>query len=223
MSLHFGAATSFNTSGDAYSLSAANVDVPPEQAINVELGARFESADGNFSTRVAVFRSTKLHVRNTDPLVDLVTLSGKRHAAGFEIDLAGRLTPQWEVFGSYMWIPVATIDVGAPGAEGRGTRPSLTLVHSGTVWTTYQWSPTLRVGGGLNLRGAQQPSRNPGFHAPRFVTGDLMVEYPAIRDRLKLKIHLTNVVDKLYGDQLYTGHSIPGPERLLQLPMGYRF
>jgi catecholate siderophore receptor len=35
------------------------------------------------------FRSTKLHERNTDPLVNLVTLSGKRHVAGFELDLAG--------------------------------------------------------------------------------------------------------------------------------------
>ena len=40
-----------------------------------------------------VVRSTKLHERNTDPLVDLVTLSGKRHVAGLEVDFAGRLTP----------------------------------------------------------------------------------------------------------------------------------
>jgi hypothetical protein len=49
---HLSAATSFNTSGEAYSLSAANVDIPPEQSINLELGAKIDSADGNFTTRL---------------------------------------------------------------------------------------------------------------------------------------------------------------------------
>jgi catecholate siderophore receptor len=75
-SYHFSAATSFNTSGDAYSLSANNVNTPPEQSINLELGAKLDSADKRTTTRLALFHSSKLHERNTDPLVDLVTLSG---------------------------------------------------------------------------------------------------------------------------------------------------
>jgi catecholate siderophore receptor len=223
MSFHLGAATSFNTSGDSYSLSANNVDVPPEQAINVELGGRIDSAGGNFTTRFAIFRTTKLHERNTDPLVNLVTLSGKRHAAGLELDLTGRLTPEWEVFGSYMWIPVANIDEGVEGAEGKGTRPSLTPVHSGTIWSTYQVTQKLRLGGGLNARSSQQPNRNPGFYVPRFITADLMAEYHVIKDKLFFKANLSNVTDKLYGDQLYTGHYIPGAGRMLQVTGSYKF
>lgn len=52
-SYHFSAATSFNTSGDAYSLSANNVEFPPEQSINLELGAKLDSADKRFTTRLA--------------------------------------------------------------------------------------------------------------------------------------------------------------------------
>ena len=37
-SFHLMGATSFNTSGDAYSLSAANQNIPPEKSVNVELG-----------------------------------------------------------------------------------------------------------------------------------------------------------------------------------------
>ncbi len=223
MSFHFSAATSFNTSGDAYSLSAANVDIPPEQAINLELGARLDSADGNFTTRLAVFRATKLHERNTDPLVNLVTLSGKRHVAGFELDLTGRLTPLWEVFGSYMWLPVANIDIGVAGSEGQGTRPSLTPRHSGTIWSTYQVTQALRLGAGLNARSGQTPLRNPGFEVPRFVTADLMAEYQAIYNKLIFKANLSNVTDKLYADQLYTNHYIPGAGRLLQVTGTYKF
>jgi catecholate siderophore receptor len=89
-SFHASAGTSFNTSGDAYSLGASNVDTPPEKSINLEIGARLDSADKRFTTRLAVFRSTKLNERNTDPDLPVVTLSGKRHVAGFEADVAGR-------------------------------------------------------------------------------------------------------------------------------------
>lgn len=37
---------------------------------------------------------------------------GRRHAVGVELDIAGRITPAWEVYGSYAWIPVAKIDQG---------------------------------------------------------------------------------------------------------------
>jgi len=223
LSFHLSGATSFNTSGDAYSLSAGNADVPPEQSINLELGARIESADGQWSLRTAAFRSTKLHERNTDPDSQLVTLSGRRHVAGLEVDVAGRLTPQWEVFASYMWMPVAKIDEGVAGSEGVGTRPSLTPRHSGTVWSTYQLTPRWRVGGGLNARSSQTPNRNPGWSAPRFVTADLMAEVVVVPERFTLKANLSNVTNKLYAESLYTGHYIPGAGRLLMLTGSVKF
>ncbi|MFY9511245.1 MAG: TonB-dependent siderophore receptor [Rubrivivax sp.] len=224
MSFHFSAATSFNTSGDAYSLSASNVDIPPEQSINLELGAKIDSADGKLTSRFAVFRSTKLHERNTDPLVNLVTLSGKRHVAGAEVDFSGKPLPGWEVYGSYMWMPVAVIDEAAEGAEGKGTRPSLTPRHSGTIWSTYQLTPRWRFGGGLNARSSQTPNRNPaGVVIPKFITGDLMAEYTFIRDVFIVKANLTNVTNKLYADSLYTTHYIPGAGRLLQVTGSYKF
>jgi catecholate siderophore receptor len=172
---------------------------------------------------MAVFRTTKLHERNTDPLVNLVTLSGKRHVAGAELDLTGRLTPEWEVFGSYMWLPVAVIDEGVPGSEGEGTRPSLTPKHSGTIWTTYKLSPKWRVGGGLNARSSQTPIRNPGFAVPKYITADLMAEWEPVQDRVTFKANLNNVTDKLYADQLYTGHYIPGPGRTLYVTGSFKF
>jgi catecholate siderophore receptor len=224
-SYHFSAGTSFNTSGDAYSLSEQNVNTPPEQSINIELGTKLDSADKRFSTRMAIFRATKLHERNNDPDRDVAVLTGKRHVAGFEIDIAGRLTPKWEVFGSYMWLPIAKVDqavnVATPG-EREGDRPALTPVHSGTVWSTYQLTPRLRLGAGLNFRGKQKPTRSE-FNVPSFVTADLMAEYQFDFDRLTLKANLTNVTNKLYADQLYPGHYIPGAGRLLMVTASLKF
>ena len=222
-SYHFSAATSFNTSGDAYSLGAGNKDTPPEQSINLELGAKFDSADKNFSTRYALFQSTKLNERNTDPLQPGVTvLSGRRHAAGLEADITGRLSPRWEVFGSFMWMPVAKIDVGGQGAEAAGARPSLTPRVSATLWNTYQINGQWRVGAGLNHRGAQTPNRNPGWEAPAFTTADVMAEY-RYDEQLTFKGNVSNLTNKLYADQLYSGHYVPGAGRLVQVTGSYKF
>jgi catecholate siderophore receptor len=229
VSYHFSYGTSFNTSGDTYQYDDQTGNTPPEASENMEIGAKFDSPDQRLTGRVAIFRATKYNERNRDPdsAATQNLLSGKRHAAGFELDLSGRITPAWEVFGSYAWTPVAIIDVGAPGSvpgvgEGAGTRSALTPRHSGTIWTTYQLTPKFRFGGGLNARSSQTPNRNPvGTLAPRFVTADLLAEY-RLQD-VALRLNMINVANRLYADSLYTGHYIPGQARQVQLSVGLKF
>ena len=229
-SFHLSYGTSFNTSGDAYSYNAQSANTPPEASENVELGARIESADKRFATRFALFRSTKKNERNTDPdtAATRLLLSGKRHSAGVEVDVVGRLTPQWEVYGSYMWMPIARVDEAASTAvlvgNRVGDRPGLSPRHSGTIWTTYQVTPQWRVGGGLNFRSAQAPAdvTAPAWEAPGFVTADLMAEY-TINQRLTAKANLSNVGNRYYAESLYRGHYIPGAGRQLQVSLSAKF
>ncbi|MFG6467279.1 TonB-dependent receptor [Roseateles sp. BYS87W] len=225
-SFHLMGATSFNTSGDAYSLSAANENIPPEKSVNVELGAKWDSADGKLSVRASAFRNTKLHERNTDPLItNLVTLSGKRHAAGLDIDVVGKITPEWEVFGNFTWMPVAKIDISSVNTgEVQGSRPSLSPRYSGSLWTAYQVHPQVRLGAGLNARSSQTPIRNPaGIYAPKFVTADLMAEYAVVPEQLSFKLYVSNVANKIYADQLYTSFYVPGTGRVTSLTGTYKF
>lgn len=229
-SFHFSYGTSFNTSGDTYSYNALSANTPPEQSENIEVGAKLDSADKRYSTRLALFRSTKKNERNTDPdtAADRLLLSGKRHTAGVEVDVVGRLTPKWEVYGSYMWMPIAKVDEAASTVTTVGNRvgdrPGLTPKHSGTVWSTYQLTPQWRVGGGLNFRSKQSPAdvTAPAWEAPGFVTADLMAEY-AISSSMMVKANLSNITDKLYGESLYRGHYVPGAGRLLQVALSAKF
>ena len=226
-SYHFSWGTSFNTSADTYSYSALSANTAPEQSRNIEIGAKLDTADKRFTTRLAIFQSTKTNERNTDPdsAATALLLSGQRHASGLEIDLTGRLTPAWEVFGSYMWMPDAVIDIAAPtaGAGDRaGERPALTPIHSGTVWTTYQLNSQWRVGGGINFRSEQSANRNPGWMAPAFTTADLMAEYTH-NESISVKANLTNVNNTLYADSLYSGHYIPGAGRNAQVTLNVKF
>ncbi|MEP6790802.1 MAG: TonB-dependent receptor, partial [Ramlibacter sp.] len=229
-SFHASWGTSFNTSADTYSYNAQSANTDPESSENIEVGGRLDSADRQWTTRFAVFRSTKKNERNTDPdtAATRLLLSGKRHTAGFELDISGRITPKWEVYGSYTWMPVAKVDIAASTATTVGNRvgdrPGLSPKHSGTVWNTYQITPKWRVGGGLNFRSRQSPAdvTAPAWEAPAFVTGDLMAEY-AINKDLIVKANLSNVTNKLYAESLYRGHYVPGAGRLLQVALTAKF
>jgi catecholate siderophore receptor len=228
-SFHFSYGDSFNTSGDTYQYDALGSNTPPERSRNYELGAKLDTESGAATMRLALFYSEKYNERNRDEESVTPTnylLSGKRHAAGLEIDISGRLARGWEIYGSYAWIPDAEIDVGASDGstllqgETVGERPGLTPRHSGTIWTTYQVTPKLRLGAGLNARSSDRPLQST-IVAPSFVTGDLMAEYN-IGDVL-FKLNVTNVTDELYADVLYRGHYIAGKPRTVQFTTAVTF
>jgi len=228
-SFHLSYGTSFNTSGDTYQYDAGTVNVDPESSRNFELGARLDSESGNFTARFALFHSTKYNERNRD--ADTVNacnyvLSGKRHVAGVDFDIAGRITPRWEIYASYAFMPEAEVDEssGAAGTEVVGSRPGLTPRHSGTIWTTFKLTSQWRVGGGLNMRSRDMPVGLPAgsqIRAPAFVTADLMAEY--LVGRLALKANLTNLTDKHYAETVYRGHYVPGQKRTLEVTASWSF
>lgn len=228
-SFHISYGTSFNTSGDAYQFDALGSNTPPEKSRNVELGAKLDNEAGTATVRLALFHATKYNERNRDEESVTPTsyvLSGQRHAAGFEIDVAGRITPAWEVFVSYAWIPDAEVDKASAvlgttlTGETVGQRPGLTPEHSATLWSTYKLSPKWRVGGGLNARSSDTPQQS-SIRAPGFVTADLMAEYDM--GPLVFKLNVSNLTDTLYADVLYRGHYIQGKPRTVQLTTTAKF
>ena len=224
--------TSFNTSGDTYQFSPGapntkDANTPPEKSRNLEIGGKFELFEKRASLGAALFYSEKYNERNTDPDTASTQqlLSGKRHAAGMEFNLAGRITPKWEIFYNHTWIPSAKIDKSnvalnatGTGAQVQGDRPGLTPKHSASLWTTYMVLPKLRVGGGLNYRGKQNPEGARHVQADSFVTFDAMAEY-TITETTTLKLNVTNLTDELYADSLYRGFYVPGAARTVQLTL----
>ena len=229
--------TSYNTSGDTYQFSNPNAgtektaNTDAEKSRNFEIGGKFELFEKRASLGVAAFYSEKYNERNTDPdtAAQQQLLSGKRHAAGMEFNLAGRITPAWEIFYNHTWIPSAKIDesnvvlaANGGGAQVKGDRPGLTPKHSGSLWSTYAVTPQVRIGAGLNYRGKQNPEGSRAVVADSFITADAMVEY-SVDKRTSLKLNVTNLTNKLYADTLYRGFYAPGAARTVQLTLKTRF
>jgi catecholate siderophore receptor len=89
------------------------------------------------------------------------------------------------------------------------------------VWSTYQLTPKLRLGGGLNARSKDTPQQS-SIVARGFVTADLMAEYDA-GGGLLFKLNVSNLTNKLYAETLYRGHYIAGKPRTVQLSSVFKF
>jgi catecholate siderophore receptor len=235
-SFHASFGTSYNTSGDTYQFtpgapSSRVANTGPEKSRNLELGAKFDLFAGRMSLGTSLFRTEKYNERNTDPdtAATQELLSGKRHATGLDLDIAGRITSDWETFVSYTWIPSAKIDKSnvalnatGTGAQVQGDRPGLTPKHSASLWTTYRLTPQIRVGGGVNYRSEQNPEGARHVTAESFTTLDLMAEY-SFNDKLSMKLNVTNATDELYADSLYRGFYAAGAPRTVQLTLKAKY
>lgn len=233
-SYHFSYGTSFNTNADTYQYTTPQTaNTAPEKSRNIELGAKLDWLDGKLSTRAALFRTEKYNERTTDAdfAGTAFLLSGKRHTAGIELDVVGRLTPQWEIYLSYAYTPIAKIDAAGSSAAAQATvgqRVGLTPKHSGSAWVSYQATPKLRVAGGVNgssenfalagTSGAAQLTAR----AASYLLADAMAEYKFTQDTY-VQLNVTNIGDKIYGDQLYPGFVVTGAPRTFKLTVGTRF
>ena len=231
-SFHLSYGTSFNTSADTYQyVTPQTANTPPEKSRNIELGAKLDWLDNTLSTRFAIFRTEKYNERTTDAdfASNTFLLSGKRHSQGIEVDIAGRITKQLEIYVSASYIPTAIIDkTGSSQAAIIGQRVGLTPRSTGGVYLNYEVSPQLRFGAGVHgasrnyaLQGTNGAAQSAN-KAPGYAVGDLLAEYKFTPD-LFAQVNVINVMNKLYADQLYPGFTIAGPARSVQVTVGARF
>ena len=233
-SYHLSYGTSFNTSADTYQyVTPQNANTPPEKSRNLELGAKLDWLGGALSTRGAIFRTEKYNERTTDAdfANSAFTLSGKRHTAGLELDVVGRLGPQWEVYFSYTWVPVAKIDQAGSAAAAQasvGQRVGLTPKQSGAFWISYQATSKMRVALGAHGATENRPlagttgAASANARVPGYMVADAMFEYKFTPD-VYAQINVNNLSNKAYGDQLYPGFTILGAKRQVLATVGVRF
>lgn len=222
---------SFNPTADLYQFTTTSTVYPAERSRTVELGAKWELMEGNLSLRTSLYRASKKYERNTD--IDSAgtaqLLSNRRHTDGLELEAAGRITPNWEVFGGVAFMK-ARIDEQAAGQSTAlvGMRPRNSPPYTASLWSTYRLTGGWRVGAGVEAKGARlayglganAPSPNV---APRYQRWDAMVAYE--QKRYSLKLNVLNLLNKRYYDSIYEngGHVVPGTTRAVQLTGEYKF
>ena len=221
----------FSPTADLYQLSGnAN---PPERGEVIELGAKWLLFDGDLALRTALFSAEKTWERSTDldsPQYSILTK--KRRTNGVELEVAGRITDKWEVFGGVAFMNAEILEV-APGANRNfiGQTPRNTPEQTANLWTTYKLFDGWKIGGGMEYKSERygyQPAAagtaafNPNV-APSYVRWDAMVAYE--QPSYNIKLNVQNLFDKLYYDALYDngGFVYVGQARRFILNAEYKF
>ncbi|MEW5832578.1 MAG: TonB-dependent siderophore receptor [Campylobacterota bacterium] len=222
---------SFNTTGDLYSFSNR---YDPERSVTYELGAKWEFFDGDLSLRTAVYRTIKEWERNTDVMSASSNpiLSKERHTDGIELEAAGRITDNWDVFAGVALMD-PEVDEVAPGKSDIvvGHKPPNSTDYTFNLWTTYKLGGGWKVGGGIEGKGdravysypnAGATSFNPNV-APHYVRYDAMVGYT--QKNYAVQLNVKNLFDTTYYESAYIngGFAIPGTGRTAQVTLDYKF
>lgn len=238
---------SFSPTADLYQLTVA--PQPPETSKVYEIGAKWMLFDGDLTLRTALYRATKHWERNTDLESTAAILTKKRRTNGFELEAAGRITPNWEVFSGLALMDAGILDTaeninadtgvitkGNPGYIGQ--RPRNTPEYTFNLWTTYALGSGWKVGGGVEVKGDRYgynpsgagpiPTLPPGtgFYpntAPSYDRWDAMVAYE--QKDWGARLNVKNLFDDVYYDSIYDNgpFTVPGTGRQIILTGELKF
>ena len=196
----------------------------------MEIGIKWELLEGDLSLRTALARTDKYNERNTD--INQGTgeflLSGQRHTDSLEFEVAGRITPNWEVFAGLVFMNAVIDQAGSSAASQAtvGLNPGLTPAKQGNLWTTYRINGNWRLGGGITAVSENHPASASATSlantAPGYVKADALIEYQwsAIN---QLKVNIDNLGDTVYYSSLYQAWPSLAPGRSVRMTWTSRF
>jgi catecholate siderophore receptor len=218
-SVYMGIGTSFNPSVDAAATGAAlstaptaanNPNLAPEETRNIELGSKWDVAEGRLSLTGAIFRTEKVNARTRNLTSDHFILAGRQRVAGVELGISGSLTSRWTALGSYAFM---NSDIGASAnAAEEGQNMTLTPENTLSIWTTYRLPLNVTAGGGVQFMDSVFRNTLNTQEVPSYWVASSLVSYE-VNQLLTLRLNGTNLTDTQYVDRVGGGHYIPGPRR----------
>ncbi|GBR09729.1 TonB-dependent siderophore receptor [Asaia siamensis] len=210
VSLYFSYATASNPVGvDAgadgqIALSTANNKLAPQNGKNIEVGAKADLFNGRFSITSSLFDGKMTNAQVSDGYGNQID-AGTQRVRGAEINVAGSITPKWEMFGGWTYLD-STVIHGGPTKANVGKRFPYTPGNSIALWSTYKILPRLKAGGGLTYMSKRYTNVNNQTWVPGYVRLDMVADYQITR-ALDLQANLQNLTNKRYYDRVYVNYS----------------
>ncbi len=207
-SYYFSYSTSFNPSLEQLTSTVGTTNLPPENNEGMELGAKYELLRGNLSLNAALFQITKNNARTTN-FDGTFSATGQVRVRGARFGVAGRITPEWQVFGGYAYLDGRIINGTAVNTTGNV--PLNTPRDSGSLWTTYTIKETYELGGGVFFVGQRYANNQNTVQVPGYARIDLTAAYK--QPKYDIRLNVFNLLNTMYYDQLAAsdgGRAVPG-------------
>lgn len=199
----------------------------PEKGKSYEVGVKWESLDRQLSVDAAVYHTVKENVLARDPNDPTGTYSvaaGEVRSRGFDLNIAGNLTPEWRVIGGYAYVDA---EVTRDTTLARGTRLANIPRNSFSLLNTYEFQDGVAKGLGLGV-GFKHVDDRAGQTAASTYTMDHysvvdLLSFYTVNEHVRLNLDLKNVFNTRYDEGAFNTYVYPGAPRTVQAGVSYTF
>lgn len=232
-SIYFNYATSSNPSGETEGQSGGadgasgggvgggRADLDPERAKSFELGAKWNLFDDQLALTAAAFRTSKSNARANDPTTGAIMLIGNNRVQGFELSATGNITPEWDIVAGYTYLDAKLRDDGRGDNDGNVLK--FIAPHSFSIWSTYDVTPKLNIGGGVNYVGRRYVNDDNTLKFKPYARFDASIGY-AINENIDVRVNVQNLTDKTIYDASHVGlFALVAPGRSALLTASFRY
>lgn len=204
-----------------------------QKTTSYEIGTKWSLFHDQLALTLDAFQTRTTNARTADPdNPTVLTYVGTKRVRGIELGFSGNVTPRWNIFGGYTYMPSKITNAGitktttgsyvayaAAAAEGKPF-PN-TPKNSFTLFTNYKVTPKFTLGGGAiymgkvyggfsdtrqaNADGSITILKTRATYVPDYWRFDANASYK-INDLVGLRISALNITNKLYYDQAYATH-----------------
>ena len=211
------------------SLPAGSLFDPLESNLK-EVGLKATFLDNTMSFNAAVYEINQRNIlmNANDPAnPDLLVTRGAERSRGFECDLAGYISHDWQINASYSYIDAKIVN--DRDASLIGARKQNTPKNSANLWTRYNFNSDsvlndFGIGFGMQYQSSKIPWFTRDFTLPDFTVFDAAVYYKPNKSNMQIALNAGNVFNKTYwlGAQNYL-RLFPGAPRNFSLTVTYKF
>ena len=196
----------------------------PEKGKSYEMGIKWEALDQQLSVDAAIYQIEKRNVLTTDPVDSTFSVAaGEVRSRGFDVNVAGNLTPEWRVMGGYAYVDA---EVTKDNVLRSGTRLMNIPKNSFSLLNMYEFQDGtfkgLGLGTGLKYvdeRAGQ--TANTAFSMGSYTVVDLLSFYK-INDKVRLNLDVKNLFDRDYEEGAFGNvYAYPGAPRTVQVGVSY--
>lgn len=179
-------------------------DMEPETTKNYEIGTKWDLLNDRLSLTADIFRTEK---ENARVQVDTTSYenAGKTRVQGVELSASGKITDKWQVFAGYAFMDSEQVDGGPLGKANDGNELPNTPKNSASLWTTYQVTPKLTLGGGAFYVDDVYGSVANTTMVDSYVRYDAMAAYKLTKN-VDLQLNVQNLTNETYYDKAFSTH-----------------
>lgn len=196
----------------------------PEKGKSYEMGIKWEALDRQLSVDAAIYQIEKKNVLTTDPVDNTFSVAaGQVRSRGFDLNVAGNLTPEWRVIGGYAYVDA---EVPRDNTLRSGTRLMNIPRNSFSLLNVYDFQDGALKGLGLGAGGKYVDQRagqtaNTAFSMDAYTVVDLLGYYK-VNERVRLNLDVKNLFNREYEEGAFGNiYAYPGAPRTVQVGIAY--